>query len=501
MGRREPRLAPTWAKGGARTARCPTLRFSLDARRCRRSIGGGHGSRGRQRRRGRRLGTAAPLGRGQPGGAASSDGVERCEDLKLRVTRMARPTHGAGLATRPDRGICVTRCSGERSATWSCAWQALAIMASSHHSETALKARYGAQMMAAASVLAGTAPDDFRRRVVARWVFVYCHEFIRWARRAKNELRGRTGMRDTVRELEQALDELEKRDWGSYEEIRHRIAAHRQTVPGPLTTSIRQTNEMWTDISEATVGILSEDARAIWNLIAGAHSIPTLEEFPPISPELKAAVDERGYEAAAVGLVSGVGSFDATRDDAVFIIQGGDLGEQNRQVVDAVRNVRTLSQLWLAVNGHEPFWRVVLAATVTEACTLHDLIYGVVAGSSSHQQPSLLELLERDDPRSGAIRVLRRGCQAIDPAALAHVRDLRNRVGAHVDDRLPLDQITRRMQSFDPAALNAVLDNAFDTLTQAAGAEPRLRPVLMFDAVLSGFALASPPEAARPYDA
>ena len=39
------------------------------------------------------------------------------------------------------------------------------------HGETALKARYCAQMMAGAAVLAGTAPDDFRRRVLARWVF------------------------------------------------------------------------------------------------------------------------------------------------------------------------------------------------------------------------------------------------------------------------------------------------------------------------------------------
>ena len=370
-------------------------------------------------------------------------------------------------------------------------------MALPRYSETALKTRYCAQMMAAASVLAGTAPDDFRRRVIARWVFVYCHEFIRWALRAKNELRRRTGTRNTVRQLEQALNELEKRDWGSYEDVRHRVAAHRQTVPGPLTTSIPQTNEMWTDIADATVRILSEDARKIWNLIGAAHSIPTLEDFPPISPELKAALEERGYESAPAGLVSGVGSFDATRDDAAFIIQGGDLGEQNRQLVDAVRNVRTLSQLWLAVNGHEPFWRVVLAATVTEACTLHDLIYGAAA---RYQQLSLLELLERDHPRSAGIPVLRGGRKALEPAALAHVRDLRNRVGAHVDERLSVNQITTMMESFDPAAVNAVLDNGLGVLTHAARVEPLLRPVLMFDAVLSGFTLASRPEGARPYD-
>ncbi len=368
-----------------------------------------------------------------------------------------------------------------------------------HHSETALKARYCAQMMAAASVLASTAPDDFRRRVLARWVFVYCHEFIRWARRAKNELRGRTNLRETVRDLERALDALEKRDWGSYEDIRHRIAAHRQTVPGPLTTSIPQTNEMWTDISDVTVRILTEDARAIWNRIADVHGIATLDSFPPISPELQAALDERGYEAAPAGLLSGVGSFDATREDAAFIVQGGDLGEQNRQLVDAVRNLRTLSQLWLAVNGHEPYWRVVLAATVTEACTLLDLIYGAPAGNPGHQQLALLELLERDEPRSGAIPVLRQSRESLDSASLDHVRDLRNRVGAHVDEHLSVNEITETMQSFEPDALNAVIDTAFDALTQAARAEPLLRPVLMFDAAMSGFALAEPPEAARPY--
>jgi hypothetical protein len=157
-------------------------------------------------------------------------------------------------------------------------------MASPRYSEIALKARYCAQMMAAASVLAGTAPHDFRRRVIARWVFVYCHEFIRWARRAKNELRGRKGLRDTIRELNQALNDLEKRDWGSYEDIRHRIAAHRQTIPGPLTSAIPQTNEMWTDISDATVRILSEDARAKPRMRSQPASVHSDADRPPRRP-------------------------------------------------------------------------------------------------------------------------------------------------------------------------------------------------------------------------
>ena len=371
-----------------------------------------------------------------------------------------------------------------------------------HFSETALKARYCAQMMAAATVLAGTAPDDFRRRVLARWVFVYCHEFIHWARRAKNELRGRRDLRDTVRQLARALGELEKRDWGGYEQIRHQISAHRETFAPSLITSIPLGNEMWTDISDDAARILSEDSRAIWNQLAAVHDITTLDRFPPVSPELQAAIAERGYEPTSPALLSGVGSFDATREDAAFIIQGGDLGEHNRQLVDVVRNIRTLSQLWLAVNGHEPFWRVVLSSTVTETCTLVDLLHGRRSGPAGPAQLSLLELLElleRDEPRSTAITVLRTAATTLDETALAHVRQLRNRVGAHVDEHLTVAGITQMMQTFDPAALNAVIDHCFETITVAIRVEPVLRPIMMFDAAMSGFALAEPPEAARPY--
>lgn len=368
------------------------------------------------------------------------------------------------------------------------------------YSEIALKARYCAQMMAAAAVLAGTAPDDFRRRVLARHVFVYCHEFIRWARRAKNELRGRPQLRESVRELERALNELELRDWGSYEDIRHRIAAHRQTLAATPTDAILRGGEMWNDISEATVRILSEDARAIWNRLAAVHDIPPLDSFPAISPELAAAIAERGYEPAPDGLISGVGSFDATRGDSFLAIQGGDLDEHNRQLVDAIRNVRTLSQLWLAVNGHDPYWRVVLAAMVTEACTLIDLIYGAPAASSNHDQVSLLELLERDEPRSPAISLLRLARQSLDSNALDDVRELRNRVGAHVDQQLSVSQITQRMQSFDAGHLNAVMDHGLDALKNAARAERLLSPVMLFDAALKGFSRAAPPEQALPYD-
>lgn len=251
---------------------------------------------------------------------------------------------------------------------------------------------------------------------------------------------------------------------------------------------------MWSDLSDDALRILSEDARAIWNLLGRAQGIPTLDRFPPIAAELQAAIDDRGYEKTPAGLLAGVGSFDATRPDAAAATQGGDIGEQNRQIVDTVRNVRTVSQLWQAANGHQPFSRIVIGATVTEACTLVDLLFGTGKPLRGHQQPSLLELLEQDRPTSPAVPVLRAARSALDPAALAHVRDLRNRAAAHIDDHLTVHEIGQRLQTFDPGMLNAVLDGCFEAITAAARIDISLRIILLFDAVFAGMSRADQPD-------
>ncbi|PTL55565.1 hypothetical protein [Paraconexibacter algicola] len=361
-------------------------------------------------------------------------------------------------------------------------------------SEAALKTRYCAQMMAAGCVLASTAPDDFRRRVLARPVLVYCHEFIRWARRAKNELRSATGDRETVGRIARALNDLEQRDWGDYEEIRHRIAAHRQTIAPDSVDALTARASMWSDLSDDALRILAEDARDIWNDIAAVSGVPRLESFPPIDPALQTAIDSHGYEPVPSGVVVGSGSFDSTRPDAVLATQGGDLGEQNRQLVDAVRNVRTLSQLWAAVNGYEPFWRVVLGATVTETCTLLDLLFEAPVTGLGHQQPALLALLERDLPCSLAIKVLSDARDSLEVSALAHVRDLRNRAGAHVDDKAALREISSLLAGFEPDKLNTVLDACFAAITSAANVELALRPILLHDAVMPGLSQVDRPE-------
>jgi hypothetical protein len=367
--------------------------------------------------------------------------------------------------------------------------------------ESPYKARLCAQMMAATAVLAALAPDDFRRRILARPGFVYCYEFVRWARRAKNGLKGQRETRELVRQLERELAELEHKNFAPYEVIRHSVAAHRQTFDADdAVTNIASGNDAWTDISDAAVRILAEDARAIWNLLADPYDVARLENFPLVPKELRCAIDKGGFEPPPSGLVPGVGSFDATRPDATQVIQGGELGDRLRQVVDAVRQIKVLSQLWQVVNGHEPFWRVVASAMVSDAATLVDLLYEQPHGTRpEHLQLPVLGLLERDDPSVPAIPILRAGLLALDRSALAHVRTLRRTIGAHVDDRRTVAQLMRDLEGFNPNALNSVIDNVFEALSAARRADLRLASLRLIDSSIAGMWRLDEPEDIRGY--
>lgn len=55
------------------------------------------------------------------------------------------------------------------------------------------------------------------------------------------------------------------------------------------------------------------------------------------------------------------------------------------------------------------------------------------------------------------------------------------------------------MMSFNANALNATIDQCFDTIAAAAEADSILKPIAMHNTVLHGLSLVQPPDAAKPY--
>ena len=152
------------------------------------------------------------------------------------------------------------------------------------------------------------------------------------------------------------------------------------------------------------------------------------------------------------------------------------------------------------VNGHEPFWRVVAGATISDAATLVDLVYEQPGRTKPEYRHSpLLELLERDDPAAPSIPLLRAGFSALDRSAIEHVRTLRRTIGAHVDDTRSIDQLMSDLEGFDPGALNAVIDNVFAALSAARSADLGLASLRLIDSSLAGLRRVDEPEESREY--
>jgi len=339
--------------------------------------------------------------------------------------------------------------------------------------------------MAATAVLAEQAPDDFRRRILARPAFVYGNEFLRWARRAKNDLKRLPDTRTTIRRLDSLLERFAQHDFGPYEEIRHRIAAHRQPLGANCGDQLL-TEAAWIDISDATVRILADDARTIWNGLADAYGLLRLDGFPPLSDGLGASIAKNGFDPAPGGLVPGVGSFDSRRPDAVGMRQGGELGERGRELVDSVRSVQVLSRLLTVVVNHEPYWRIVVAAIATETATLVDLLYEQPARTApEHRHAPLVEILRRE-PATPGLAIVERGATSLDRVALEHVRELRRSIGAHVDEDQTVGQLMRAVETVKLSAVDAVVGNCFATISEAREADLRLAILRLIDRPITG---------------
>ena len=144
------------------------------------------------------------------------------------------------------------------------------------------------------------------------------------------------------------------------------------------------------------------DVERLWRVIdVGRGVLWELDEDAVLDRILETARQLTGARYAALGVLN-----EERSELQRFVTQGID--EQTRRAI-----------------GKPPRSRLVLGAMVTEACTLVELTYGQPAHTQArYRQLSLLEVLERDEPRSGALSGLRSARDALGSDSLAHVRAL-----------------------------------------------------------------------------
>ncbi|HMJ36663.1 MAG TPA: hypothetical protein VK501_22350 [Baekduia sp.] len=313
-------------------------------------------------------------------------------------------------------------------------------------------ARFALEQASAATALADAVPDPFAKRLIARGVFVALHSFVDLSRRARNEVAKTTANRQELEAIKQALNALAERDWGPYQPLRDRIAAHRQPVGGEDgAAGWAEANALFAQIDRPLVHILVDDACEIFDRLArfssmGVFSPPTIP--PAVESALATAFTEPRQAAAAIA----TGSFGETQTNTLAVIQGGAIGERLRQVGDALDGWETWCAVSVAVGAERRLWRAAMAGALIEVANVVELIYELPPGrAADHRYPPLLELLPSSHFEATELQA---EYSRLDPAEIVWVRGLRNTVAAHIDGATPIAEILRRLDELDPQRLS-----------------------------------------------
>lgn len=305
------------------------------------------------------------------------------------------------------------------------------------------KTRRAVQMAIAARALAAAAGDAHRKRVVARYVFVYVDDVIKFAAPWRNRLRRIEATRAAADSAVPALNRL-RHDWKHYEDVRNYVGAKRQ-LRNPVDRAADELESfaIWLDIGELAVGALVDDAVEIYAQLTAVDPLPPVDYNPQCSDELAAALnalDTIGEEGSVEVAAS---SFGADRPGAFPIRQGGDVGRLVPLMNDVAENIKTLQALRKRSVG-SVFETLVRCQLPSELYELLGLALGPDPAALVPTSVSLLDLYARPGSPHGprkrleALRDMLAG--RLDRASL---RDWRNRVGHGLDLRQPIRQRCR----------------------------------------------------------
>jgi hypothetical protein len=320
------------------------------------------------------------------------------------------------------------------------------------------KTRHAVQMTAAARALACAAPNDHRRRVLGRYVFVYLHDVVRFTPEWRNALLADPRTKATAQAAEPALRRL-RHDWESYANVRHYLAAKRQPrVLGDKAADQLAAFRLWADIGDLSVESLTDDAIELYAQLAAFDSLPAVDPEPAVPDvvrEVLAELDPIGEESFLEATAS---SFGSAKRNALPIRMGGETGALIALINDVADSAATLSALILAVGDAEPFRRLLTCQLPSEINELLRLTIGPPT-SAQPAAGSLLALYGQPKRASEPLQALEGLRDSIEERTLNMRLDWRNRLGAHIDANCPWDLLKEGIEDLNLDDLVRLLDH------------------------------------------
>jgi hypothetical protein len=294
--------------------------------------------------------------------------------------------------------------------------------------------------------IAATAPTDRQRRILMRPVLLHADTALRYVGVWHKVLDRDVTTRPVAHAARTPLKHL-RREYARHKDARDKLASRRQAVVPGRAADLRGTVRLWGQLVGAGVHDLCSKAAAACLALGEADGLtrPVEDGFLEAA---KAALMVTALSSDNVYL-DGT-SYASGEPNLMSVTVGGSVGRRIMQINDVHDHLEELNALRPLLDGTDEVGLVLRTALVVELCSMLDLSFGPQPESTRLRDgPPLLDLLSRDRGAEGYDVLVELRDKIVGPDTHATMRELRDRICAHMDLQLTLDEILGVLAEID----------------------------------------------------
>lgn len=326
--------------------------------------------------------------------------------------------------------------------------------------------------------------SEFSKRSVLRFYFVAVDNVLKAIGWIKNETRrNKTLTGDQLQQLEQAIAVLRKTYDSAYDRIRDKLTAHQQHL------ELAETVTWWNEIDRTTIEVLQSDLLAIRSALANAYPaiatriakliLDTADEFP----QLKAGPVRMNATRLSMALPG-----------SISLIPMHSSQQKASMVVAGMRFIR--ADFYLTLKGQN--WQAPEQAllfdigwllAIIDLTSILDCLY------DDSKEPSLVT----EWTQTGMAGTSTLAGFSRDPALERELREVRNKLAAHIDSASTLVAIRKLFDELDLHRVHSYCISVIQNFQAACSCDIRTRMFLTDEMEVKGI-ISVHGDAAMPFD-
>lgn len=333
--------------------------------------------------------------------------------------------------------------------------------------ELAVKVLYCLQMMRLSRWLTSLIEDDYKKRIIARNIFVYLDAFLKRAPELNNQI-GKLGASvSAVKAVKEQLKQLTKDYDDFYSTIRDKLAAHRKDIP------LIERIEAWNEIDKTTVALFIDEASSIYNSLAKLNStVPPFSESKDLdNNQIKTQLEHKLKPDKKDGVVIGADNLAMTRPNTVSFIPASELQERGYQIISILDTLDFCFTLYSDTASLKDTERLIKSLIILDVFSLFDNLYPSPSGDIRYRVKSFLEIGQESGIKGYSI--LKYAHDKRDIATENKLREVRNKIAAHVAPDQDFDDLLANLDSVDMAKLSKIFISAYQAFEDSCKEDPR----------------------------